>query len=136
MKQIIPYLFFPGNCREAMTFYQTVFGGELGITPVSESSMSSEMPPEAQDKIINCQIVFGDKMIMASDSMNPDGNVRGSAISICIACDSEAELRSFFDKLAVGGTITCPVAIQFLGDLFGTLTDKFGIDWMFGYRPA
>jgi PhnB protein len=134
MKQIIPYLFFPGNCREAMTFYREVFGGELGLTSVGDSSMAENMPPEAKDKIINSQLVIGDLMIMASDALLPDGNVRGSAISICIASESEAELRAAFDKLTVGGSVTCPVAIQFWGDLFGTLTDKFGIDWMFNYR--
>ena len=28
-----PYLFFGGNCREAFTRYQAIFGGELQLMP-------------------------------------------------------------------------------------------------------
>lgn len=36
MTQLIPYLFFNGQCREAMQFYQSVFGGELSIMNADE----------------------------------------------------------------------------------------------------
>jgi uncharacterized glyoxalase superfamily protein PhnB len=36
--RIDAYLFFPGNTREAMEFYQAAFGGELTVTTKGEST--------------------------------------------------------------------------------------------------
>ncbi len=48
MTQINAYLSFSGNCREAMTFYQVCFGGQLDLKTFENSPMSEKMPPEAQ----------------------------------------------------------------------------------------
>ena len=32
-----PYLFFSGNCREAFTRYQEIFGGELFMMKMSDA---------------------------------------------------------------------------------------------------
>jgi PhnB protein len=36
-----------------------------------------------------------------------------------------------FNKLKQGGRVTMEPQEQFWGDYFGTLTDRFGIHWMF-----
>jgi PhnB protein len=36
-----------------------------------------------------------------------------------------------FDALANGGKVTMPLQDTFWGAKFGTLTDTFGINWMF-----
>jgi PhnB protein len=41
----------------------------------------------------------------------------------------EARLRTVFDALSKGGSVTVPLAKQFWGDIFGGLIDKFGIGW-------
>ena len=40
--RIDAYLFFPGNTREAMEFYQAAFGGELTVTTNGEVDPSAE----------------------------------------------------------------------------------------------
>ena len=36
MAQILAYLKFDGNCREAMTFYKECFGGKLTFNTVKD----------------------------------------------------------------------------------------------------
>ena len=46
-----PYLFFGGNCREAFTRYQEVFGGELQLITMADTPDGGEdVPPERQAK--------------------------------------------------------------------------------------
>jgi PhnB protein len=56
MTQINPYLHFDGNCREAMTFYRESLGGELALQAVGDSPMASQMPAEAQKKILHASL--------------------------------------------------------------------------------
>ena len=42
MSQLEPYLFFNGNCAEAMRFYEKALGGKLEMM-----MKASEAPPEA-----------------------------------------------------------------------------------------
>lgn len=40
MDSISPYLFFPGNCEEAINFYKKAFNGELvGMQRFGDASM-------------------------------------------------------------------------------------------------
>lgn len=136
MSQLNVYLNFPGNCREAMTFYQQCLGGELTLMPFSDTPMAHEMPAGMdQQSIMHSNLVNGDLMLMASD--NPMGPVTsGNAVNLSLNCNGEAEIDSLFEKLAEGGQVTMPLGDQFWGAKFGMLTDKYGFNWLLNYdRP-
>ena len=57
------------------------------------------------------------------------GTRAGRGFSVSLSGD-DAVLREYFEKLAVGGTVTMPLAKQVWGDEFGMCVDQFGIDWM------
>jgi PhnB protein len=42
------------------------------------------------------------------------------------------EIKSFFDKMKVGGTVIMDLQETFWTTCYGSLTDKFGIVWQFG----
>jgi PhnB protein len=130
MTQIIPYLSFAGNCREVMTFYKECLGGELNLMTVAETPMASQMPAEMGQQIMHANLSKNGWSLMASD-MNPNLQ-HGNSVNICISCNTEDELNSFFDKLSEGATINHPVSKFFAGTM-GDLTDKFGINWMLYY---
>ena len=69
---------------------------------------------------------------MASDFMGT-ATVTGNNIALCINCSSDEEINVFFNNLAVGGKINEPLQQSFWGATFGSLTDKFGINWMFNH---
>jgi PhnB protein len=57
----------------------------------------------------------------------------GKNLSIAINTGSEAEANKLFKGLSAGGQVTMPLEKAFWGDLFGMLTDKFGVQWMVSY---
>lgn len=136
MSQAIVYLNFNGDCAEAMRFYQSALGGELELQPIGTSPMAAHMPHENQDHILHSSLVSGGITIMASDMVHGMKAENGSAYSICLVCDGEKELNSYFDKLAAGGIVTEKPARAPWGDVFGMLTDRFGKNWMFNCTPA
>jgi PhnB protein len=59
--------------------------------------------------------------------------VFGNNIHLQIYADSKAEADQLFASLSDGGKVTMPISDQFWGDYFGSLIDKFGINWMISY---
>jgi len=136
MARITPYLYFDGNCRDAMDFYRNCLGGELHMQTIGETPAAEHMPPEARQKIMHAALTGGDFVLMASDWMSTTAFSRSNSISLSIHCTSDEEIRTLFAKLAEGGKVVHPLADQFWGATFGTLVDKFGIDWMLNFDKS
>ncbi|HEX6848693.1 MAG TPA: VOC family protein [Chitinophagaceae bacterium] len=132
MTNINAYLNFNGQTREAMTFYQECLGGELVMQKIAESPMAARMPSEMGAKILHSSLTKNDLLIMASDMMG-NNIVKGNSISLCVNCSSDEEINSFFNNLSNGGKIVEPLHQSFWGATFGSLTDKFGITWIFNH---
>ena len=130
-----PYLSFRDTAREAMDFYQSVFGGELTRSTFAEFQASED--PSEQDKIMHSQLkTDGGLTLMAADTPNSMEWSPGSNGSISLGGDNEAELRGYWDKLVEGGAITMPLEKAPWGDIFGMCTDRFGVDWLVNIGPA
>jgi PhnB protein len=139
------YLSFPGNCEEVFNFYKSVFGGDFSVVSrYSDMPGGDEVPTDSAhalsdndgDKIMHIRLPIGDGVaLMGSD--RPSGGetaVPGDVFSISIAPASEEEAFRIFDELSAGGQVTMPLEKTFWNALFGTLTDKFGIQWMVNYE--
>jgi PhnB protein len=125
-----PYLGFRDNAREAMTFYQSVFGGDLALSTFGEFQ-ASEDPAEA-GKIMHGMLTTNNGLVlMGADTPNGMDLASGSSISVSLSGDDESELRGYWDKLAGdGGTVTVPLEPAPWGDIFGMCTDRFGTAWL------
>jgi PhnB protein len=122
-----PYLNFAGNTRQAMEFYQSVFGGELRLSTFAEFGTEG---PQA-DKIMHAMLEADNGFtLMASDTMPDMPYNPGNNMTISLSGDSGDELRGYWEKLASGGTVAMPLEKQAWGDEFGMCTDQFGIPWM------
>jgi PhnB protein len=122
-----PYLGFLGNAREAMEFYQGVFGGTLAISTYGEFGQAgTPMENLIMHSLLETPAGF---TIMGSDSPDDDAKAE-SSISISLSGDDEAELRGYWDKLVEGATVAVPLEKQMWGDTFGMCTDRFGTAWM------
>lgn len=136
------YLNFDGTAEEALSFYAEVLGGTM--TEVHRfSSMPPmdgfELSPEQANRVmhVGVELPHG-QMIMASDTfpgMGPE-HTEGNNISISIHPTSRADADRIFGALSEGGVVTMPLADQFWGDYFGSLADRFGINWMVNYNEA
>jgi len=133
MPQLIPYLNFNGNCREAITFYQTCLGGELSIQTIGESPVGLQCSANIQDHIVHSSLIKDELTLLASDMPIPGGYQHGNNFSLHVNCSSEEEINTHFQKFATNGKIILPIRQEFWGALFGVLEDKFGIRWQFHY---
>lgn len=124
-----PYLSFKDNAREAMEFYHSVFGGKIVQNTFKEYHVSSD--PAEDDKIMHSMLEADNGItFMAADTPSNMEYSSGSQMSMSLSGDNEMELRGYWDKLSVGGRVNMPLDKSPWGDMFGMLTDKFGIDWM------
>ena len=136
MAKLNPYLTFDNNCREAMNFYKDCLGGELTIQTVGEMpEMAAQMPPDMHNKILHSHLISGNMELMASD-LSRTKIVKGNNNHLCIQCTSDREIEEFFAKLSAGGTVVDPLADMPWGGRFGSLTDKFGMDWIFNFQKS
>lgn len=127
--QLNPYLSFRDDARQAMEFYQSVFGGELTMNTYEEFHASED--PAEKDKIMHANLQTpGGLALMAADTPNSMEFDNRSNISISLSGDDEAELRGYWEKLSEGGQVRMPFEKAPWGDLFGMCTDRFGIAWM------
>lgn len=129
MTTINPYLTFPGNCREAMTFYQECLGGELTLQSVAESPMASQWPREVQHNILHSSLMKNTMMIMGSDMAGAEGIQKGNQISLSLTCHNINEAKDFFNNLARGGQVVHSLH-EFFNGTIGALIDKYGMTWM------
>ncbi len=127
--QLNPYLSFKDNTREAMEFYKSVFGGKLTMSTFKDLHASQD--PSEEDKIMH-SVLEADNGItfMASDTPDRMEYKPGTNFSMSLSGDNEAELRSYFEKLSAGASVSMPLEKAPWGDTFGMLTDKFGIAWV------
>ena len=124
-----PYLMFGGNCREAFTRYQEIFGGELFVMTMKDVPGETP-PPEMADSIIHAAITIGDDLLMASDDVMSGefGPVQGMQVSY--DAPSVDEAKRVFGVLSEGGTVTQELTPTFFSEAFGMCTDRFGTPWM------
>jgi PhnB protein len=126
-----PYLGFRDTARQAMDFYQSVFGGDLTSSTFAEFQASED--PAEKDKIMHSMLSTDSGLtLMAADTPNSMDYTPGMNYSISLSggSEDEAELRRYWDMLSDGGTVTMPLDRAPWGDIFGMCTDKFGVSWL------
>jgi|SRR5258708_27032895 PhnB protein len=133
MTQLVAYLQFKGQCREALSFYQECLGGELYMQKVAESPMAAQLPSEAAANILHGSLTKNGTIIVMGSDMMGARLKPGNSVALCLHCSSDEEIYSFFDKLSTGGQVVMPLHQSFWGGTYGELTDKFGISWMLNH---
>lgn len=125
------YLFFSdGQCREALTHYQSIFGGELDVMTHAELPDGAEpMPGAKPEHIMHAALKVGDGLLMASDDPTGDGGPR-LGVAISYSAPDEASGRKALDALADGGELQMPFEPVFWSPGFGACVDRFGVSWM------
>lgn len=132
---IQPYLFFNGNCEEAVAFYCKSFGTTVDMMVRFKDSPEPPppgmVPPGFENKIMHTSFRVGSTLVMASDGCEPDqASFKGFSLSLTVA--NEADADRFFNALAEGGRVTMPLGKTFWSPRFGMLEDRFGVGWMIG----
>jgi PhnB protein len=129
------YLFFKGNCLEAMTRYAEILGGEItgvfrnGDAPDPESRM-----PGGDEMVMNMSMKLGSATVMASD--NPESMYdKPQGFRISIAPPSRAEFDRVYGALADGAqSVAMEPGETFWAERFAMVTDRYGTPWMLNFE--
>ena len=139
MPTVSTYLNFARNTEEAFNYYKKVFGTDF-VGPIARFG---EIPPQPgqpavpdADKNLIMHIslpILGGHVIMGTDAPESMGFKlkQGNNVYINLSPDTRVETDRLFKALGEGGTVEMPLAEQFWGDYFGSLKDRFGVQWMF-----
>jgi PhnB protein len=127
-----PYLNFKNNAREAMEFYQSVFGGQLAVNTFDElGGAMSEISASDENLVMHAMLeTDGGLVLMGADTPSHMDFVEGSNSQISLSGDDDGTLRGYWDKLSEGGTVTVPLEKAPWGDTFGMCVDRYGVPWM------
>ncbi|MFZ0827948.1 MAG: VOC family protein [Verrucomicrobiia bacterium] len=127
------YLFFNGNCEEAVEFYRKALGAEVEFKMRYKESPEPPppgmVPPGFENKIMHCSFRIGETTLMASDGCSPEkAGFEGFSLSLTVP--NEAEADRAFAALAEGGQVRMPLAKTFWSPRFGMVADRFDLGWM------
>jgi PhnB protein len=141
MARTSTYLNFPNTTEEAFLFYKSVFGTEFvdGIHRMGEVPREPGQPELSESEknlVMHVELpIVGGHIIMGSDAPDSMGFTiqAGNNMFINLETDVLSETKLLFERLSAGGKIHMPLQKMFWGDMFASLTDKFGINWMLNY---
>jgi PhnB protein len=131
------YLFFKGNCLEAMTHYANTLRGEIGdVFRNADAPGAENRMPGADDLVLNMTLKLGAATVMASDA--PDGMYsKPQGFAVSIAPQSRAEFDRIFGALAKDAqSVMMPPGETFWAERFAMFTDRFGTPWMLSYAGS
>ncbi|MGH8928453.1 MAG: VOC family protein [Acidimicrobiia bacterium] len=139
MARVSTYLNFVRDTEKAFNFYKSVFGTEFvdGISRMGEVPPQEGQPELSEaDKnlVMNVQLpILGGHILQGTDAPESMGFelTQGNNVFITLEPDTRAETDALFKTLSEGGTVEMPLQDMFWGDYFGSLVDKFGVQWMF-----
>jgi PhnB protein len=139
MARVSTYLNFPRSTEQAFQFYKSVFGTEFAGRVMRFGDMPSDpgQPVVADaDRALIMHIalpILGGHLLMGTDAPESMGFslVQGNSAYINLEPDTRDDTDRLFRALAAGGAIETPLQDMFWGGYFGSLTDRFGVRWMF-----
>jgi PhnB protein len=130
------YLFFNGNCEEALKFYEKALGAKIeAMVPHAGTPAEGQVPAAWKNKIIHARIKLGDQSLMASDTP-PDHAQTPQGFRVNLSFQDPAEAERIYGALSKGGTVNMELQETFWAKKFGTLTDRFGTPWMINCYKA
>ncbi|MFD0413897.1 VOC family protein [Streptomyces sp. NPDC127108] len=124
------HLNFRGEARQALDFYQSVFGGRtVTVTYKDAGNVHSE---NEADWVMWGEVAGDDGFhVMAYDVPSPLPWSRGeNPFFVSVRGDDADEISALWQRLAEGSTVVRPLEAAQWAPLYGMLTDRFGVTWV------
>ena len=131
------YLFFDGDCLEAMTRYAELLGGEVGgVFRNAEAPDAESRMPGGDDLVMNMAITVDGTTIMASDTP-PEWHRPPQGFRISIELPTPVEFERVQAALSDGArSVEMEPGETFWAERFAMLTDRHGTPWMLSHTGA
>src|SRR5881392_805374 len=101
MKKLETYLFFNGNCGEAMQFYERVLGGKLNLVRAKDT------PGGSGDAIMHARLDTDGAVLMASDWMPSDSYPGMDGFSVTLSTPPPRKRRRSSTSSSTAARSTC-----------------------------
>jgi PhnB protein len=129
------YVNFPGNCREAVEYYARVFHvqpvGTMTFGEMPSGPGAQPMPEETMNLIMHSALPIAGSNLMFSDTPPGMPLKGGNNISLTVVTQDRDLIVNAFNALKDGGNVQMDLQQTFWSQLYGMVTDKFGIPWQF-----
>ncbi|HMZ45984.1 MAG TPA: VOC family protein, partial [Chitinophagaceae bacterium] len=142
MARVSTYLNFPGNTEEAFNFYKSIFNTQFVNDIVRFDSIPYDpnnptILEEVKKMVLHIELpILGGHIIMGTDAPKEMGFGvnNGNNMHINLEPDSREQAKYLFDALSEDGKVEMPIQDMFWGAYYGSLIDKFGINWMINFQ--
>ncbi|MEU1628431.1 VOC family protein [Streptomyces sp. NPDC020096] len=124
------HLNFRGDARAALTFYQSVFGGDVVV--VTYKDAGNVQDPSEADQVEWGQVAASSGFcVMAYDVPSRMPWDRGeNAFFVSLRGEAAEEVTAYWEKLSDGATVLQPLGPAQWAPLYGMLKDRFGVTWV------
>ena len=131
MQPLNPYVFFDGDCEQAMRFYESVFRTSVEMMMYeSETPNAKPLPAGKKGAVVHARLPLYGGALMASDWMVDRPYEKKQGFYVSLICPDLKEARRIFDAFADGGQVNMPFEKTFWSEGFGMVIDRFGTPWM------
>lgn len=124
------HLNFRGDAREALEFYQTVFGGDITIVTYKDAHAVQEQSEASQVMWGQVTAESGFRVMAYDVPSRLPWDQGKNAFFVSVRGDSAQEITALWEKLSAGATIAQPLAPAGWSPLYGMLKDRFGVTWV------
>jgi PhnB protein len=125
-----PYLLLPGTAREALTFYQSVFGGKLVLNTYADFGRD-----DGPEDAIAHGTLDGPVTVYAADASAAEEAYTSSGLMFALLGTSSPEmLTAWFGRLAEDGAVTDDLQERPWNAHDGQVRDRYGLLWLIGYE--
>ena len=129
------FLNFDGDCRAALEFYCGAFGQEMPANIMTYDQSPMPMGEENKGRIMYCVLPIFGCNVMLSDCAAGAPYVKGNNIALTLGSSDKTQIEKIYTILSEGGSVIMPLGQTFFSELYGMLTDKFGVIWQLSYDP-
>jgi PhnB protein len=138
IRSINAYLMFNGTADEAIRLYESALGARTEGAMRWGDAPGMHIPDAQKGRVMHASLHIDRGVIMVADDLGDSPAAAQTNVHVCLHFDDVDEAKKKFEALAAGGKVTMPLQDTFWGATFGTLTDAFGIRWMFNCdkKPA
>ena len=133
--KLTTYVNFPGNCDEAMKFYEKHLGAKVLVKmtfnqmPANGAAPQNLPPGLKPEGVMHARLTIADTLLMVSDGPADRVQPMRSAY-LTLNCDSNEEVERIYDAMREGGEVHMAIGETFFAHRFAQVRDKFGVNWM------
>jgi PhnB protein len=129
---VTPHLNFRGQARDALAFYQSVFGGDVAVATYADTHQVDD-PAQANDVSFGQLTAPNGFRIMAYDVQTAKPYDAGqNPFYLTLHGTDQGEITEQWQRLADGGTVLTDLGPSVFAPLYGMVTDRFGATWIIG----